>query len=264
MNIILRELRTSIKSLLIWCSVFAVLVTMYLTEFSAFANNDEMVDLLDSMPEGMMEAFRFNSFNMTTLTGFFGLLFTYFTLVLCIHAILKGNSIIAKEERDKTVEFTLVLPVRRSRIVFAKLIAAVVNCALILAFLYGFIIISIQKYLPEENFMKFFSLVILGTFITQMIFLSIGILLGCSIKQYKKSGYIGASIILITYIMTIFIDLNEKLDFLKYITPFKYFDTLLIKNELTLDWTYVIISLAVISVCLAIGFVTYRKRDLYI
>ena len=264
MNIIFRELRTSIKSLLIWCGVLAILVTMYLAEFSAFANNEDMIDLLDSMPEGMMEVFRFNSFNMTTLTGFFGLLFTYFTLVLCIHAILKGNSIIAKEERDKTVEFTLVLPVRRSRIVFAKLIAAVINCALILAFLYGFIIISIQKYLPEENFIKFFSLVILGTFITQMIFLSIGILLGCSIKQYKRSGYIGTSIILITYIMTIFIELNEKLDFLKYITPFKYFDTLIIKNELTLDWTYVIISIAIIAVSLTIGFVAYKKRDLYI
>ncbi|MCK5758199.1 MAG: ABC transporter permease subunit, partial [Clostridiales bacterium] len=258
------ELRASIKSLLIWGGSMTLLIVVWMAEFSAFANNDSMAKLLESVPKGMLDAFGFESFNLSTLTGFMGLVFVYVTLILCIHAILKGNSIIAKEERDKTVEFTLVLPVKRSKIILAKLIAVALNCIILISYMYGVIIALSQKYLPEENFIKFFTLLILGTFILQMIFLSIGILLGCAMKQYKKSGYIGASLIIILYILSVFTDLNDKLDFLKYITPFKYFAPVNIKNDMALDWTYVIISLAIISISLTIGFITYKKRDLYI
>ena len=264
MNIILRELRASIKSLIIWGGSMTLLIVVWMSEFSAFANNDSMTKLLESVPEGMLNAFGFESFNLSTLTGFMGLVFVYVTLILCIHAILKGNSIIAKEERDKTVEFILVLPVKRSKIILAKVVAATLNCVILISYMYGVIMALSQKYLPEENFIKFFTLLILGTFILQMLFLSIGVLLGCAMKQYKKSGYIGASLIIFLYIMSAFIDLNDKLDFLKFITPFKYFAPANIKDNLALDWTYVIISIGIIAVSLTIGFITYRRRDLYI
>ena len=97
-----------------------------------------------------------------------------------------------------------------------------------------------------------------------MIFLSIGVLLGCALKQYKKSGYIGAALIIIMYIMSVLIDLNDKLDFLKYVTPFKYFTPANIKSDQALDWTFIIISIGIIAISLTIGFITYKKRDLYI
>ncbi len=264
MNIILRELRASIKSIVIWCGVFTILVFMYMSEFSAYANNEEMLAVLDGMPEAMLEAFQMNSFNLTTLTGFYGILFTYFILMLSIHAILKGNSIISKEERDRTVEFTLVLPIKRSKVVFGKLIAVIINCIILDLFLYGIILVSIQPYLPEQNFMEFLFLLFSSMFIMQMLFLSLGIMFGCALKQYKRSGYIGIAIILISYILSIVSGLSEKLEFLKYMTPFKFFDTAIIKNEMALDWMYVLISLAIIIICLTIGFITYKKRDLYI
>ena len=90
---------------MVWHIYFAGVV--YMSEFSAFANNEEMLSMLDGMPEQLLDAFKMNSFNLTTLTGFYGILFTYFALMLSIQAILKGNSIISKEERDKTVEFAL-------------------------------------------------------------------------------------------------------------------------------------------------------------
>lgn len=264
MNILFRELRASIKSFIIWAGSLTLLTIVWMSEFSAFANDDSMLDMFDSFPEGMMKAFGFESFNITTLTGFTGLVFVYITLILSIHAVLKGNSIIAKEEQDKTVEFTLVLPVKREKIIAAKLTAAIINCIVLMAYLYGLIMVLSQPYLPEEGFIKFFGLLTLGTFFLQMIFVSVGVMLGCIMKQYKKSGYIGASLIIIFYIMSVLTDLSDKLDFLKFITPFKYFAPTNIKNDLALDWTYVIISLCIITVSLTIGFITYKKRDLYI
>ena len=60
------------------------------------------------------------AFNLTTISGFFGIMFTYFALLLSIAATMWGSDIISKEERDKTVEFSLTLPVTRSRVVTAK------------------------------------------------------------------------------------------------------------------------------------------------
>ena len=51
------------------------------------------------------------AFNMTTLSGFYGIMFIYFGLMGAIAAAMWGSDIISKEERDKTVEFSLVLPV---------------------------------------------------------------------------------------------------------------------------------------------------------
>ena len=58
----------------------------------------------------------------------------------------------------------------------------------------------------------------------ELIFLAIGLLLGCAMKQYKLSSSAAVAIILVTYFMSILSSLQEDLDFLKYFTPFKYFD----------------------------------------
>ena len=47
-------------------------------------------------------------------------MFTYFVLMVSISAAMWGSDIISKEERDKTVEFALTLPVTRGRVVTAK------------------------------------------------------------------------------------------------------------------------------------------------
>ena len=78
MNIVLRELRASVKSIVIWFGIFVVLVISYTSEFSAYANNEEMLAVLDGMPKALLDAFQLNSFNLTTLTGYYGMLFSYF------------------------------------------------------------------------------------------------------------------------------------------------------------------------------------------
>ncbi|MBN2853729.1 MAG: ABC transporter permease subunit [Clostridia bacterium] len=264
MNIILRELKANLKSFIIWALMIVVFIVMVMTEFSAYAGNEQMLSVLDAMPKQLLDAFKFGSFNLTTVTGFFGIMYSYFALMLGIHAILIGNSIISKEEKDKTVEFSLVLPVKRSRVITSKLIAAFINCLGLTFVLYFTALFSALKYMPENNFHPFLFLSTSGVFIVQLIFLSIGILLGCAMKRYKKSGYIGVSIILVTYIMTLFLELTDKLDFLKYLTPFKYFDTINIKNDMSLDIKYILLSAGIIIVCITAAYLSYRKRDLYI
>jgi ABC-2 type transport system permease protein len=67
-----------------------------------------------------------------------------------------------------------------------------------------------------------------------------------------------------TYFLSIISGLRENLEFLKYFTPFKYFNPATLLNESRIDIHYALLSLGIIVVCIAGGYLTYARRDLYI
>jgi hypothetical protein len=95
--------------------------------------------------------------------------------------------------------------------------------------------------------------------------------LGCALKQYKRSASIAIAIILVAYFLSILSGLRENLDFLKYFTPFKYFDPAKFLSSATsgayssaLSGTFLLLSAAIIVVCVLGAYLTYNRRDLYI
>jgi len=264
MNIFLRELKANLKSLLIWSAIIMLLIFMAVTKYSAFAGDPEMLKMLDSMPSALLDALSMRAFNLTTISGFYGVMFIYFGLMAAIAAAMWGSDIISKEERDKTVEFSLVLPVTRSRVVTAKGLAALFNCIAFVLITWVVSLVAVQSYNPDQAFYKFLALEMQAMFVIELIFLAIGLLLGCAMKRYKASGSTAVAIILATYFMSIMAVMNEKLDFLKYFTPFKYFDAGELFRTGQMDGTYLLISAAIIVVSVVAAYWIYNKRDLYI
>jgi len=263
-NIFLRELRANLKSLLIWTGIVVVFNLVGFSKFSAYYNNPPMLAILDSLPPAVLSAFMDKAFNMTTVTGFFGIMATYFGLVLSIAAVMWGSGIISKEERDKTVEFSLTLPVTRTRLITAKLAAMVVDCIILLLVTWGVTLVGAQPYQPDSVFYRFAALGMLAFFIEQMIFLALGILLGCAMKKHKQAGSIAVWILLATYFASVLAGMDKRMEFLRYFSPFKYFDPAAMLRDSALELPYVLLSLAIIAVFLAGAYASYAKRDLYI
>jgi ABC-2 type transport system permease protein len=264
MNIFVRELKANLRSLLIWGVIVILFVVVGVSKFSAYYKNPEMLAILDNMPPAMLAAFNMKAFNLTTVSGFFGLMFTYYALMLGIAAAMWGSDIISKEERDKTVEFSLTLPVTRGRLVTAKTLAALINCIGLLFITWGASLVSAAGYPQEAGFQSFLALCMLALFIIQLIFLAVGIFLGCAMKQYKRASSVAVSLLLGTYFLSIISVLDKHLDFLKYLSPFKYFDAGVLLRESRFDLVFVLLSLAIILVSMAGAYLTYARRDLYI
>ena len=264
MNIFVREVKSNLKSLLIWGVIVILFVSIGISKFSAYEGNPELLAVLDSMPPALMSAFNMQAFNLTTLTGFFGVMFTYFALLLGIAAVMWGSDIISKEERDKTVEFSLTLPVTRGRLITAKALAALVNCVGLLLITWGASMVSATPYQPDSEFYKFVGLCMVALFIMQMLFLAVGIFLGCAMKQYRRVSSIAVSLLLGTYFLSILPSLNKDLDFVKYFSPFKYFDAGMLLRESRFDVKFVLLSLAIIVASMVGAYLTYTRRDLYI
>lgn len=264
MNILVRELKANLRSLLIWGVIVILFVVLGLSKFSAYAGNPEMLAVLDAMPPAVLTALNMQAFNLTTVTGFFGIMFTYFALLLSIAAAMWGSDIISKEEQDKTVEFSLTLPVTRSRLVTAKALAALVNCVGLLLITWGVSLVGAAPYHPDSEFYRFLGLCMLALFIMQLIFLAIGIFLGCAMKRYRRASSVAVSLLLGTYFLSVLSNLDQDLDFLKYFSPFKYFDPGMLLRESRLDLTFVGLSLAIILMSMVGAYLTYARRDLYI
>ncbi len=264
MNIFFRELRANLKSLLIWCGIVFLFIMMAAAKFSAFASDPEILKMLDTMPPALLAMLNMQTFNLTTISGFYGVMFIYFGLMAAIAAAMWGSEIISKEERSKTVEFSLVLPVSRSRVITAKALAALVNCLVFMLVTWGISLLASRSFKPEEGFAGFLALEMRAMLMIELIFLAVGLLLGCAMKRYKISGSTAVAIILVTYFMAILSQMNESLDFFKYITPFRYFDAGQIFRTGQIDATALLISTGIIAVCLAGAYWVYNKRDLYI
>ncbi len=264
MNIFLRELKANLKSLITWSIVLVLLIVISSLKFSAFAGDESMLKVIDSMPKAMLDAFSMRSFNLTTLTGFYGIMGVFFYLMGAMAAAMWGSDIISKEERRKTVEFSLVLPVSRSRVITFKALAALINCILYVLITWGVSVLAAQKYQPEPAFFDFLALEMQAMFFIELIFLAVGLLLGCAMKQYKLAGSTAIGIILVAYFLSVFSGMQENLNKLKWFTPFKYYDTSDLFHNGKLDGTYLLITGAIIVVCLAAAYISYNKRDLYI
>ncbi|MBN1937182.1 MAG: ABC transporter permease [Anaerolineae bacterium] len=264
MNIFIRELQANLKSLVIWSVIITLLIMIAAAKFSAFAGDPEMLKMLDSIPPAMLDAMNMRAFNLTTLSGFYGIMFVYFGLMGAIAAAMWGSDIISKEERDKTVEFSLVLPVSRSRVITAKALAALANCIAFVLITWAVSLVAVRTYHPDQVFHDFLALEMQAMLAIELIFLAIGLLLGCAMKRYKLSSSTAVAIILTTYFMSIISGMQEKLDFLKYFTPFKYFDAGELFRTGQMDGTYLLISATIIISSVILAYWIYNKRDLYI
>lgn len=262
MNIIKREFKANLKSLIIWILVLIFIVYGASYEFEAFRGNNNLMDAMSSFI-AIFDAMGIPFANLSEPEGFVSLMSIYFYIPLSIYAALLGSSIISKEERDKTAEYLFTLPITRNNVLIGKVTVAVINNILINIGLIAGTMLVYLRFLPSQSFYDFMLYLSIGLIFTQLVFMAIGMFLSGVLKQYKKSGGFTIGVVLGSYLLFVLIGLAEEIDFLKYITPFKYFEV----NDMLdgiIQIKYVVISLAIIIMSITGLFYFYKKRDLYI
>lgn len=264
MNIVKRELKANLKSMFFWSLSIIFLVFIWMIEYGSFANNPKMDQMLKSMPQGMLEALGMGNIILSSLSGFISAIGLYLYLLLGIHGVLLGSSIISKEERDRTAEYLFTLPISRRKVIASKLISAVINILILNIITLTTIILTSMQYEKDQGFYKFIFLLIITIFIVQLIFLSIGMLIASINKKYKKSANISLTILMVTFLISSLINMVDTLDFLKYITPFKYFDAISLLKEGKIEPVFIVLSIFIIGGGIAGTFIFYPKRDLHI
>lgn len=264
MNILLRELKANFVSLMIWTFSMGAIVFVALIEYEAYADNPQMVQLLEMFPPEMAAAFGLTSANLTTLPGFVAMFSFYYFLVLSMYGGLLGVNILSKEERDKTGEYLFTLPISRRKVVVFKMLAGMMNIVFISSVTMILTYLSSLRYNPEPEFVRYLLLLGGGIFFVQMIFFTFGILIASLISDYKKAGKIILGVIIGTWSLSSVISMVDSLDFMKYASPFKYFEASVLVDTMKYEGIYLVLSFVLIVLSAIGSLYFYQKRDLYI
>ena len=263
MNIFIREMRAHRKSLILWCIGVLIMVVSGMSKYAVYSGTGKSInDIMAEMPKSVQLIFGTGSFDLSKASGFYGMLFLYLVIMATVHAAMLGATIIAKEERDKTAEFLFVKPVSRNKIITAKLLAAFTN---ILIFNIVTLLSSIwivRYYSKGEAVTGDILKLMMGMFVLQLMFMLIGTGIAAISKKPKTAGSRATAILLVAFVLYKVSDMSSKLENLKYLTPFKYYDAKNLMYGGGFEPVYVILSVVIIAVLFGTTYVFYKRRDL--
>ena len=115
----------NLKSVITWSVAIAVLIFVFVSLFSSFAADAELLnEMLANFPEELLIAFGMTGLDLSTVLGFFSFAFLFAQICLAIQAANYGFSLVSIEERELTADFLLAKPVGRTQILTSKLLAA--------------------------------------------------------------------------------------------------------------------------------------------
>jgi len=223
---------------------------------------DSANNLIKQLPSSIQAIFGLTGFDLMKVSGYFGVMFMYIALMATIHAVLLGADIISKEERDRTSEFLFVKPILRSKIISLKIMAGLVCLVIFNILTAASSVYFVNLYGKDTSITVDIVNLMVGLFFMQLIFFFIGTAVASVIKKAKISSSIATAVLLMAFILTFFINMNQDLDNLKYFTPFKYFDAKDILANGSLDIFYVILSSFIVLAMIGLTYRVYSKRDL--
>lgn len=246
-------------------SVIAYLLAA-MSKFQGYSRSGSSInEIFDTLPAGLRTYFGVNALDLQTAGGFFaGITILYLSVMLGVHAVLLGSGIIAKEETDKTIEFLFAKPVSRSRILFSKLLAALTIIVALNIITLASSVITVAAFNEGQSINGDIAFLMPATFFIQLFFLIVGASFAAVMRRPKRAGMLSAAVLLATFIISAFVDITDKYGFLKYTTPFQYFDSKRIFSEGRYNITYIIITFAIVTILLVVSKLAYKNRDFYV
>jgi len=101
-----------------------------------------------------------------------------------------------------------------------------------------------------------------GMFILQLIFMLVGTGTAAVSKNPKLASPVALVVLLVALMLAKVIDMNNKLEGLKYFTPIKYFEAEQLMLQGGFKPVFVILSVVIIAVLFYTTYAFYKKRDL--
>ena len=259
MTLIRHELKRGRTSFLIWTTAIAFLLATCVFLFPEMKGEMEEVSEVFGSMGSFTAAFGMDQLNFGTLIGYYAIeCGNVLGLGGAFFASLTAVSALAKEEKEHTAEFLMTHPVKRSKIVTDKFIAILIQLVLMNAFIYGLSVCSMIL-VGEEVPWKEVNLLHLAYFILQIELACI--CYGISAFLRRGSVGIGLGVAVIMYFTNLIANITEKVEFLKYVTPFGYTDGADIVANGKLNLTYVGIGMIFAVIGVVAAYWKYNEKD---
>lgn len=260
MTLMRHELRQGRTGFWIWTASIASLILVCILLFPEMKTQmDEVSEMFASMG-AFSAAFGMDRLSFGTLLGFYSVeCGNILGLGGAFFAAFIASAALAKEERDHTAEFLLTHPVRRVQVITEKLAAVAVQLLAMNAIVFAVSIAGVA-FIGEDIPWKELGLLHLAYLLMQVEVA--GICFGLSAFLRGGSAGVGLGLATALYFLNIIANLSDKLDWLKYLTPFGYTEAADIIADGTLDAPLVAAGMAITVVAIAIAYCKYTRKDI--
>ncbi len=262
-GIFFQALRSRMNSVLVWSGAQVALILTFFSIFPSFSEQAEVMNqMLERFPPELMAAFGMSRLDLSSLLGYYSLIFVFCQLCFAIQAANYGFSLLSAEENERTADFLLSKPVSRNKVLTSKLVAAIVSLTItnVVVWLCSFFCLHVfsagKGYNPKTIFLLLGSIIIF-----QLIFFSVGLLISLWIKRIRTVTPYALGLAFGTYLLNAFSGVFQDVK-LELITPFKHFDPAYIVEQSRLNVTFVLIDIILIAISIMASYWFFKKRDI--
>lgn len=260
MNIFKYEVLKRLGTTLIWIVSLGLFIYVTFAFFESFQGSS-FTDLLEGFPDAFKKAFGLEQ-DLSTILGYFSFLAIYLFLSGAIFSSNLGLNAVSVEERDLTADFLISKPVTRNRIVTAKMLAGLVHLLLFNVAMGLICYAGIESFRGDQEYsMQAFLLIMGGLFIFQLLFYAVGFILSVLMKRMDSPLPFSLGLSIGLYVLYSFDAVLQDTP-IKYIVPYDYFNPGDIITNEAFQTTGLVISIGVIMLSVAAGYVLYNRRDI--
>lgn len=265
-NLFLHELRRNTFSLILWGIIITVLISVTMSVYPAFMENQSKVmGMLSLIPKGALQFKGISNFNdLLSASGFYAVNNVIYMLVLgSIFAIVLASNILLKEEYNKTAEYLLTRPLTRKEIFFSKSSVVLLNVFFLnlVTALAGFISIALVK--TGAFSLRSFMILSLYTFLLNILFGSIGLFLSVIVKRARPITTFCIGLVLILYFIYTLSKITESIAKIGYLSPFKYVNLEVTSPTYKLNLLSLSYFIALSLLFYLLSYRLYLRRDIY-
>jgi len=258
------EFTARLKSVLIWAIAMVLLLFFFFSLYPGFSSQVATInELMKSYPPQLLEAFGMANLDLSTLLGFFSLVWSFVMLCLAIQAGNYGFGLVSVEETELTADFLMTKPVSRLQVINSKLLAAICSLLVTDAIVYIATVLFILIFKGDHTYETTpLVLVLVSLMLFQLFFLSVGLVVSLILKRIRSVTPYGLGLAFAAYIINGFSGILGEVK-LEYITPFKHFDAAYIIAHASYNTPLVILNVAVSLVALAVSYWLYLHKDIH-
>jgi ABC-2 type transport system permease protein len=264
LNLFLKEFKNNIKG-----TVITSLALVLYTALSLFIYPSMKISILTitdfyyTLPKSLQVFMNFSQWD--NVLGYYITFFVYIIPIITgCYSIILGAKLLSKEEQNKTAEFLFSRPLSRNQIISSKLFTFFIhilgiNLLVFITALFGSGIISDWEFNVK-------SLIILHTYgyLICLLFGILGFFITVVMKRAKAITGIGIGIVLGTYFFDMMIRIFGKVQFLLYLTPFKYINLEVHSPNYGFDAWRLIYFIGISGLLIMLSYAFYRRKDILV
>lgn len=258
------EFRSRLRSVLTWSVASAALLFVFFSFFSVFSEQAALTQqVMENFPPQLLQAFGMSELDLSSVLGFYSLIYLFIQLFLAIQAGNIGFGLVSVEESELTADFLLTKPVSRRVVLTSKLLAAL--AALLLTNLLVWMASwgAVMLFRAQQSFeLGKLVLLFLALPLFQLFFLGVGLLVSLLVKRVRSVTPYSLGLAFGAYVLNAFGSVVGDVS-LEQLTPFKHFDAGAIVQRGGLDAKLVLPNLAFSLLCIAVSYVLYLRRDIH-